>query len=140
MGQQGFMCPLVGRAAVTTAKGELMFWRIIGRLACVVVVSFSQATAGVLAHELGHSYFEDEMAEGRRIQDAFAMRVVELKCDGVAILSLRLLGRDPTGYVRGLRRLRLITKRKGLSDVILQSHPKLVDRMKFSQSLIKSLK
>ena len=40
------MCLLTGRAAVTTAKRELMFWRIIGRLACVAVVSFTHTTAG----------------------------------------------------------------------------------------------
>lgn len=114
---------------------------------CVVVVSdglaepmYDDELAGVLAHELSHSYFEDEMAEGRRAQNAFAMRVVELKCDGVAILSLKLLGRNPAGHVRGLRRLQLITERKGLSDVVFQSHPTLVERMKFSQRFIESLK
>src|SRR5262249_61077915 len=56
MGQQGFVCPLVGRAAMTTAKGELMFWRIIGRLACIVVVSFSQAPAGA-----ARAHCEDEI-------------------------------------------------------------------------------
>ena len=119
-----------------------MLWR-----GCVVAVSdglaepmYDDELAGVLAHELSHSYFEDEMAEGRRAQNAFAMRVVELKCDGVAILSLKLLGRNPAGYVRGLRRLQLITKRKGLSDAVFQSHPTLVARMKFSQRYIESLK
>jgi Zn-dependent protease with chaperone function len=119
-----------------------MLWR-----GCVVAVSdglaepmYDDELAGVLAHELSHSYFEDEMAEGRRAQNAFAMRVIELKCDGVAILSLKLLGRNPAGYVKGLRRLQLITKRKGLSDVVFQSHPTLVERMKFSQHLIESLK
>jgi predicted Zn-dependent protease len=101
---------------------------------------YDDELAGVLAHELSHSYFEDEMAEGLRAQNAFAMRVIELKCDGVAILSLKLLGRNPDGYARGLRRLQLITKRKGLSDVVFQSHPTLVERMKFSQRFIESLK
>lgn len=119
-----------------------MLWR-----GCVVAVSdglaeplFDDELAGVFAHELGHSYFEDEMADGRRAQNAFAMRVIELKCDGVAILSLKLLGRSPAGYARGLRRLQLITKRKGLSDVVFESHPTLVKRMKFSQRFIESLK
>ena len=119
-----------------------MLWR-----GCVVAVSdglaepmYDDELAGVLAHELSHSYFEDEMAEGRRAQNAFAMRVIELKCDGVAILSLKLLGRNPAGYMRGLRRIQLITKRKGLSDVVFQSHPTLVERMKFSQRFIESLK
>ncbi|HEU0180028.1 MAG TPA: M48 family metalloprotease [Blastocatellia bacterium] len=118
-----------------------MLWR-----GCVVAVSDSLAEtlyddelAGALTHELGHSYFEDEMAEARRTQNVFAMRVIELKCDGVAILSLKLLGRGPVVYVRGLQRLQLITKRKGLSDVLFQSHPTLVERMIFSKRLIESL-
>jgi Zn-dependent protease with chaperone function len=118
-----------------------MLWR-----GCVVAVSdglaeplYDDELAGVFAHELGHSYFEDEMAEGRRDQNAFAMRMIELKCDGVAILSLKLLRRNPAGYVRGLRRLQLTTKRKGLSDVAFQSHPTLAERMKFSQRFIESL-
>jgi len=118
-----------------------MLWR-----GCVVAVSdglaepmFDDELAGALAHELGHSYFEDEMADGRRAQNAFAMRVIELKCDAVAILSLKLLGRSPAGYTRGLRRLQLITKRHGLSVDVFQSHPTLVKRMKFSQLFIESL-
>src|SRR5262245_40031996 len=119
-----------------------MLWR-----GCVVAVSdglaepmYDDELAGVLAHELSHSYFEDEMADGRRAQNAFAMRVIELTCEGVAIISLKLLGRNPAVYVRGLWRLQLITKRKGLSDVVFQSHPTLVERMKFSRRVIESLK
>lgn len=134
-----------GKLVLFLYRNELpsaMLWR-----GCVVAVSdglaeplYDDELAGAFAHELGHSYFEDEMAEGRRAQNAFAMRVIELKCDGVAILSLKLLGRNPADYVRGLRRLQLITKRKGLSDVVLQSHPTLVARIKFSQRFIESLK
>jgi Peptidase family M48 len=118
-----------------------MLWR-----GCVVAVSdgfaeplYDDELAGAFAHELGHSYSEDELAEGRRAQNAFAMRVIELKCDGVAILSLKLLGLNPAVYLRGLRRLQLITKRKGLSDGVPQSHPTLIERMKFSQRFIESL-
>ena len=42
--------------------------------------------AGIFAHELGHSYFEDEMGAASRAKDTRAMRVVELKCDAVAIV------------------------------------------------------
>jgi Zn-dependent protease with chaperone function len=119
-----------------------MLWR-----GCVVAVSdglaeplWDDELTGVIAHELSHSYFEDEMAEASRAQNAFAMRVIELKCDGVAILSLKLLGLAPTGYVRGLRRLQLIKQRQGLSDAVFQSHPTLTQRMKFSERFIESLK
>jgi len=113
---------------------------------CVLVLSdgladplYDGELAGVIAHELGHSYFEDEMAAAQRAKDARTMRVVELKCDGVAILSLKLLNYDPALYLRGLQKIQVIIKRKGLSSGIFQSHPELVTRAQFSQRFIKSL-
>jgi peptidase M48-like protein len=118
-----------------------MLWR-----GCVLVLSggladplYDGELAGIIAHELGHSYFEDEMAEARRAKDASAMRVVELKCDAVAILSLKLLNYDPALYLRGLQRIQIIVKRKSLSSGIFQSHPEMVARAQLSQRFIKSL-
>jgi hypothetical protein len=113
---------------------------------CVLVLSdgladplYDGELAGVIAHELGHSSFEDEMAAAQRAKDARAMRVVELKCDGAAILSLKLLNYDPALYLRGLQKIQVILKRKSLSSGIFQSHPDLVARAQFSQRFIKSL-
>jgi hypothetical protein len=118
-----------------------MLWR-----GCVLVLSdgladplYDGELAGIIAHELGHSYFEDEMAAAQRVKDARGMRVVELKCDAVAILSLKLLNYDPAHYLRGLQRIQVIIKRKSLSSGIFQSHPELVARAQFSQRFIKSL-
>jgi len=118
-----------------------MLWR-----GCVLALSdgladplYDGELAGIIAHELGHSYFEDEMAAAQRAKDARAMRVVELKCDAVAILSLKLLSYDPALYLRGLQRIKAILKRKSLSSGIFQSHPALVARAQFSQRFIKSL-
>ena len=95
--------------------------------------------AGIMAHELGHSYFEDEMAAAQSTKDDRQMRIVELKCDAVAILTLELMGYEPAHYVRGLQRIEVIIKRRGRSSGILQSHPDLVLRLQFSQRFIKSL-
>jgi Zn-dependent protease with chaperone function len=118
-----------------------MLWR-----GCVLVLSdgladplYDGELAGIIAHELGHSYFEDEMAAAQGAKDARAMRVVELKCDAVAILSLKLLNYDPAHYLRGLQRIQVIIKRKSLSSGIFQSHPELVARAQFSQRFVKSL-
>jgi hypothetical protein len=100
---------------------------------------FDGELAGIFAHELGHSYFEDEMAAAVRTQDVRDMRVVELKCDAVALLSLKLLGHDPALYLRGLRTIEDLNKRKGRSKGNRQSHPELVERAQFSQRIIKSL-
>ena len=113
---------------------------------CVLLVSTGLAEplydgelAGIFAHELSHAYFEDEMAAAQRQRDERAMRAVELKCDGVAIISLKLLDYSPALYLKGLQRIQLLTKRIGRSSGILQSHPELVLRAQFSELLIKLL-
>ena len=113
---------------------------------CVLVLSdgladplYDSELAGIIAHELGHSYFEDEMAAAQRVKDARAMQVVELKCDGVAILSLKLLDYDPAHYLRGLQRIQAIIKRKSLSSGSFQSHPEMVKRAQLSARLLKQV-
>ena len=113
---------------------------------CVLLVSTGLAEplydgelAGIFAHELSHAYFEDEMAAAQRERNAQAMRVVELKCDAVAILSVKLLGHNPALYLKGLQRIQTINKQKSLSSGLFQSHPELVARAQFSERLIKSL-
>ncbi len=113
---------------------------------CVLLISTSLAealydgeVAGILAHELSHAYFEDEMAAAQRDRDERAMRILELKCDGVAVVSLKLLDYKPTLYLSGLQRIQLLTKRLGRSSGILQSHPELSLRAQLSERLIKSL-
>jgi Peptidase family M48 len=133
-----------GRVELFLFQGDVpsaMLWR-----GCVLVLSdgladplYDGELAAVIAHELGHSYFEDEMVTASRSGDVGAMRVVELKCDGVAILSLKLLNYDPALYLRGLQRIQAIIKRKSLSSGIFQSHPELIARAQFSQRFIKSL-
>lgn len=95
--------------------------------------------AGIMTHELGHSYFEDEMVAAQRRQDTRAMRLVELKCDAVAMVSLKLMGHNPGLYVRALNRLQAINKRQSRSRGFLQSHPELVTRARFAERLIKLL-
>jgi Zn-dependent protease with chaperone function len=118
-----------------------MLWR-----GCVLLVSTGLAEplydgelVGIFAHELGHAYFEDEMAAAHQQSNTQARRVVELKCDGVAILSVKLLGHNPTLYLQGLQRIQAIYKRLRLASSILQSHPELVARVQFAERLIKSL-
>ncbi len=117
---------------------KAMLWR-----GCVLALSTGLADplsddelTAIIAHELGHSYFEDEMASANLTKDARAMRVIELKCDAVAILSLKLLDRNPALHLRGLQRIGEINRRKGRSYSIFQSHPDLSERAQFSQRFI----
>jgi hypothetical protein len=81
----------------------------------------------------------DEIFAAQQNKDARAMRVIELKCDAVAIVSLKFMGHDPTLYLRGLKTLRDLIRRKRLSFGVFQSHPELVERARLSERLLKLL-
>ena len=127
-----------------------MLWR-----GCVLVLSDSLARAlgdeelaGVVAHELGHFYFMDEAVAAHRAQDYGALRVVELKCDAVAMLSLRLLGVDSDRHLKGVQKVMSLNNKEQLfSDIRHEvrsgdekkTHPTFVERARFAQSFIKML-
>jgi hypothetical protein len=79
------------------------------------------------------------MAAAQRNQDARALRIIELKCDAVALLSLKLLGCNPALYLPGLKRIQELNRRQSRSSGIFQSHPELVARAQFAQRFIKAL-
>jgi len=93
-------------------------------MGCVLVISDSLAAPlydeelmGIVAHEMAHSYFMDEMVAARKTNDARRMKVIELKCDAVAMLSLKLLGGDPTFYIRGVKRMMNLMHKDSFSGV-----------------------
>ena len=48
-----------------------------------------------VAHELGHDYFWSAYWLAKQQADPIALQVLELKCDGIAALTLDALGVDP---------------------------------------------
>ncbi|MGI8565492.1 MAG: hypothetical protein ACR2LZ_03305, partial [Pyrinomonadaceae bacterium] len=88
-----------------------------------------------------------EMAAARRTNDERRMKVIELKCDAVAILSLKLLGGDPTYHIRGVKRVVNLMHRDSSSIIRyiaqsqyeLRTHPSVVERAVFSQRFVKLL-
>lgn len=118
-----------------------MLWR-----ESVLVLSSGLAAAledaellGIVAHEMGHSYFMDELVAARNQSDVRAMRVVELKCDAVAMLSLKLLGHQPGDHLRGLKKLERLLERMGLTSRRDESHPSIVERAQFAERFSKLL-
>jgi hypothetical protein len=66
-------------------------------------VSELQAT---VAHEMGHEYFwGDDYAVLRERHDTEALEVLELKCDGVAVLTLVALRLDPANLSRAIEKI-----------------------------------
>lgn len=94
---------------------------------------------GVIAHELGHTYFIGELALAHGSQDLQGMKVVELKCDAVAMFTLSLLGNDPSDLIRGLRKLVKVKERLLLSHKREECHPNIVVRAQFAEQFLKLL-
>ncbi|HJX91523.1 MAG TPA: hypothetical protein VJ372_13565 [Pyrinomonadaceae bacterium] len=115
------------------------------RRGCVLVISDALAAplhddelAGIVAHEMGHAYFMIETINARKHGDRQTTRIVELKCDAVAMLSLKLLGHDPADHLRGLRRVDDLTRTNGY-NTLDRDHPSIGERARFAQSFIKLL-
>ena len=114
-------------------------------LGCVLVISDALADrlhddelAAIVAHEMGHAYFMIETIKARKHGDHQAMKIVELECDAVAMLTLKLLGRDPADYLRALLTITDITKLDGHAGIDLL-HPSIRERTEFAQRFIKLL-
>jgi hypothetical protein len=60
------------------------------------------------------------------------MRIVELKCDAVAMLTLKLMGRNPAEWLSDLRKVTDLTRHNGY-ELTDPSHPSLVERAQFAQ-------
>jgi len=128
-----------------------MLWR-----GSVLVLSDSLAgalgdeeLAGIVAHELGHSYFMGEIVAAQKARDYRALRVVELKCDAVAMLSLRLSSVDPGRHLKGVEKVMSLNNREQLFPDVRhevragdeqQTHPTFVERARFARSFIRMLK
>jgi len=59
----------------------------------------------LVAHEIGHDYFWREFEETLAHGDRRGRQELELKCDGIALLTLLALGSDPALLIEGLGKL-----------------------------------
>jgi len=122
-------------------------------MGCVLILSDSLVALlydadlmGIVAHELAHSYFMDEMVAAQKTNDERGMKVIELKCDAVAMLLLKLLGSNPTYHIRGVKMIVNRIPNNSFSGVPyiqssyeLRTHPSVVERVQFSDRFQKLL-
>jgi len=84
------------------------------------------------AHELGHEFLwatRDEIPPGRARQE------LELKCDGIAALTLLTLGLDPTRVVEAAKKLQNFNQRFGVAPNA-GDYPTLRDRQQLVMALV----
>lgn len=77
----------------------------------------------VVAHELGHEYFWGELMEARQQKKRELIHEIELRCDGIAAITLRRLGLDPAKLVSALDRIRLLNARIVSTDRFYHPEP-----------------
>jgi Zn-dependent protease with chaperone function len=133
-----------GTIEIVLYKSEIqqaVLWR-----GCVLTLSDALAgpltdteLLGILAHELAHTYFMDEIMTARRDGDVRSMKVVELKCDAVAYLTLKLLGRETGYYITRLRKMEKMAKEAGIASKLAQTHPEMRERARFLERFAQQL-
>lgn len=61
--------------------------------------------AALIGHEIAHEYFWDEYQAALARDDRDKVRELELRCDGVAVMTLRELGLDPHALAEAVKAL-----------------------------------
>jgi hypothetical protein len=88
----------------------------------------------LIAHEMGHEYFWDEYAAAMATGDRDKVQELELRCDGVAVLTLRELGLEAAALVRAVTALTRFNERIG-AMASAGSYTSLKDRIAFVKEL-----
>ncbi len=89
----------------------------------------------MVAHEIGHEYFWLEYERAERQRDAAARQVLELKCDGIAGLTLAALGLKVASLHEGMRKMGGFNEKLGATAGAL-GYPSLRERRSFMDQLL----
>lgn len=91
----------------------------------------------LVAHEMGHDYFWNDYQQARERRDLRALREVELKCDGIAALTLVALGIVPTALMSAERKVRRFNE---TIDAVANAdaYPSSSERERFIRAVIVS--
>lgn len=89
---------------------------------------------GVIGHEIGHEYFWDEYQAAVARDDQDEVRELELRCDGVAVITLRHLGLEPQAFVEAVRAMTRFNEGVG-AIASAGSYVSLKDRIAFVETI-----
>ena len=92
----------------------------------------------LISHEIGHEFFWSDYESARERHDARALQELELKSDGVAVLTMLAVGMDPTPLLSGVRKLTRFNEFVGLTAK--DGYPSLSDRLRFVRELTDRLR
>jgi len=88
----------------------------------------------MVAHEIGHDYFWAEFERAFARNDHRGRQELELKCDGIALLTLMALNLDPASLVNGLREVTRFNEMLK-TDGNVSDYPTLQERHQFIKAL-----
>lgn len=89
----------------------------------------------LVAHEIGHEYVWARYETARDLKDHRRLQELELYCDGVAILTLRETGVDPSRLVTGLEKVGQFNRRRFGRALNEDYYTSLAKRKKFAQAV-----
>jgi Peptidase family M48 len=72
--------------------------------------------AALVAHEIGHEYVWAEYRHAEQRHDHAQIRQLELRCDGVAVLTIRRLGLNAERFIRAIETLAWYNRELGLDE------------------------
>ena len=88
----------------------------------------------LVAHEMGHDYFWSDYQRARVAVDHATLQELELKCDGIGLLTMVALGLDPVHLRVAVRKITRFNE--GLGAVAnAGEYPNLHDRDRFARDL-----
>ena len=91
----------------------------------------------VVAHELGHEYFWNEYEQARQNKQYDKLQELELRCDGMALITMRKLGLDPSHFISAITKLTKSHKGKLISGEFYTS---LDERIRFIREMVEMVK
>ena len=87
----------------------------------------------VVAHELGHEYFWNEYERARELKQVEKLREFELRCDGLAVITMAGVGIDPEHLINAITKL---TKAHTGQSTRADYYVSLTERINFNRAMI----
>lgn len=90
------------------------------------------------AHEMAHDYFWREYFDAKDHKQYNTLLEIELRCDGIAIITMEYLNLDCSYLISGTERLKNFNARIVPIDHL--THPPAGDRLKFNRAMSEFVK